>query len=181
MSVLTGLIGIVIGVLLASWLARWQAVAGDRVRHTLNLVDEFHSREMLKARFLAFGALTSVPKNSPISLEQCRAKGEEAWIAISVMLHYFDKVEALLETRRIEYKLLERLLGHYVRDWRRYLGPDHLLLDTIGQSDWSGQSDWPGLQLSVEQLGNRFAKLVHRAFGASPRRATGVASSLGLR
>lgn len=59
MSVVIGLIGVIVGALLASWLARGRAVKEARVRHTLNLIEEFHSREMLIARNVAKAALTS--------------------------------------------------------------------------------------------------------------------------
>lgn len=160
MSVLIGLIGVVLGALLASWLARWRTVKEARVRHTLNLIDEFHSREMLRARNVAAKVLTSA-ENPPLSVEQCMAQGEEVWIAISVVLHYFDKVEVLLETKWIEYELLKRLLGRYVRLWVRYLGPNHLLLDAAIPTDSSksvSHRDWSGLRLSLDQLNKRFAE-----------------------
>jgi len=113
MSVLIGLIGVVVGAFLASWLARWRAVKERRVQHTLSLIDEFHSREMLRARNVAAKVLTS-SENPPLSVEQCMAQGEEVWIAISTVLHYFDKVEVLLETKWIEYELLQKLNSQHL-------------------------------------------------------------------
>jgi hypothetical protein len=169
MSVLTGLIGVVVGALLASWLARWRAVKEARVRHTLNLVDEFHSREMLKARNLAFEVLISAA-NPPTSVAECIKRGEETWISISLLLHYFDKVAVLLEAGWVDRKLLKRLLGRYVRVWGRYLGPSYLLLDTADSSDSSGsvtQRDWSSIRFSLEKLNERFAE---SADGPSPNR-----------
>jgi hypothetical protein len=160
MSILVGLIGVVVGALLASWLARWRAVKEARIRHTLNLIEEFHSREMLKARNVAARVLTSA-ENPPLTVEQCMAQGEDVWIAISTVLHYFDKVEVLLETKWVEYELLKRLLGRYVRLWARYLDPNHLLLEAAILSDPSksvSSRDWSGLRLSLDQLNERFAE-----------------------
>lgn len=63
------------------------------------------------------------------------------------MLHYLDKVEVMLETRWVEYKLLDRLLGRYIRIWgTRYLNLNRLL----------DHSDWHDLRVSIEQLTRRF-------------------------
>ena len=146
MSVVIGLLGVIVGAFLASWLARGRAVKEARVRHTLNLVDEFHSREMLIARNAAKAALTS-DENQHLTIEGIRALGQENWIAISTMIHYFDKLLVMLETRWVEYKLLDRLLGRYIRVWTTtYLDPNRLL----------DQSEWHDLIVSVEQLGRRF-------------------------
>jgi hypothetical protein len=64
-----------------------------------------------------------------------------------MMLHYFDKVEVMLETRWVEFKLLDRLLGRYIRIWgMKYLDLNHLL----------DHSDWHDLKASIEQLNRRF-------------------------
>ena len=145
MSIVIGLIGVFVGAFLASWLARGRAVKEARVRHTLNLVEEFHSRDMLIARNVAKAALTS-DKSQHLTIEECQALGEDKWIAISTMLHYFDKVEVMLETRWVEHKLLDRLLGRYIRIWTTtYLDPDRLL----------DQSEWHDLIVSIAQLSRR--------------------------
>jgi hypothetical protein len=146
MSIVIGLIGVFVGAFLASWLARGRAVKEARVRHTLNLVEEFHSRDMLMVRNVAKAVLTS-DTSQHLTIEECQALGEDKWIAISTMLHYFDKVEVMLETRWVEYKLLDRLLGRYIRIWTMtYLDPNRLL----------DQSEWHDLIVSIVQLSRRF-------------------------
>lgn len=146
MPIIIGLTGVIVGAVLASWLARGRAVKEARVRHTLNLVEEFHSREMLIARNVAKVALTSERRQS-LTIEDRQALGGEDWIAITMMLHYFDKVEVMLETRWVEFKLLDRLLGRYIRIWgTKYLDLNHLL----------DHSDWRDLRASIEQLNRRF-------------------------
>jgi hypothetical protein len=142
MSVVTGLIGIIVGAVLASWLARGRAVKEARVRHTLNLVEEFHSHEMLKSRIAA----REILKARPVDIGESRPLSGESWIAISMMLHYFDKVEVMLETRWVEFELLNRLLGRYIREWGKYLSPSRLL----------DHSEWHDLRLSLDQLNRRF-------------------------
>lgn len=115
--VLDGLVGALIGALLAASLGYWFSVrltkTERRAQATLALITEFNSQSMLDARITAWKSLANQAR---------RATPDDE---LSRVLHFFDTLLALYNADMLDRPLTRRVFAEVVKEWdTNYLAPD---------------------------------------------------------
>ena len=129
-QVITGLLGTVVGVLLASTLSWSRSRNERRLNLTLSLYAEFHAPSFNHIRIQAYEALEKSGKGVP---ETYLAASTDEKVAISSVVHFFEKLALLREAGAVNAPLLKRFFGQYAHFWRPLLCVDRGLHDP----EWS--------------------------------------------
>jgi hypothetical protein len=82
----------VISLLTSALYNEWRERRAMRRDITFRLYEEWHSRDMLKARLLTSEMLGEVSGASLTALQELMAKQSEDWIAVSLVIHYFERL-----------------------------------------------------------------------------------------
>ncbi|NDC59374.1 MAG: hypothetical protein EBZ50_11250 [Alphaproteobacteria bacterium] len=117
-QVITGLMGTVLGVLLASALSWTRSRRERRLNLTLELYAEFHAPAFNHIRIEAYDALERNGAGVPATY---LAATTQERVAISAVVHFFEKLALLRETGAVNPSLLKRFFGQYAHFWRPLL------------------------------------------------------------
>ncbi|MBU6371892.1 MAG: hypothetical protein KJS97_04125 [Alphaproteobacteria bacterium] len=142
-QVITGLLGTIVGVVLAGALSWSRSRSERRLNLTLSLYAEFHAPAFNHIRIQAYEALEKSGAGVPATYA---AVTTDEKVAISAVVHFFEKLALLTETRAVNPALLKRFFGQYAHFWRP------LLCDAPGVDD----PEWRQTLHAIQRL---FARL----------------------
>ncbi|MDI6099823.1 hypothetical protein QLQ12_14570 [Actinoplanes sp. NEAU-A12] len=130
MEIIAGIVGAILGALGTMIVARLESRRTGRLKAVYDLYARWHSSEMNYARIRAHHVFHSeqqnrVPKSYWQINESLWAGGrEDDWIAIQLVIHYFESCGELLEEGAIDRSLFQRMMGRYASYWiDRYIHP----------------------------------------------------------
>jgi hypothetical protein len=142
-QVITGLLGTIVGVVLAGALSWSRSRVERRLGLTLSLYAEFHAPEFNHIRIRAYEVLER--RRAGVRATYAGTSTDEK-VAISAVVHFFEKLALLTETRAVNASLLKRFFGQYAHFWRP------LLCDAPGVDD----PEWRQTLTAIQRL---FARL----------------------
>jgi hypothetical protein len=149
-QLITGLLGTIVGVVLAGALSWSRSRVERRLGLTLSLYAEFHAPEFNHIRIQAYDALERSGKGVP---ETYAAAPTAEKVAISAVVHFFEKLALLTEARAVNAALLKRFFGQYAHFWRP------LLCDAPGVDD----PEWSQTLHAIQRLFARLDALPKKA------------------
>jgi len=142
-QILTGFLGTALGVLLAGALSWTRSRNERRLNLTLSLYAEFHAPAFNHIRIQAYEALERNGGGVPATY---LAATTDDRVAISSVVHFFEKLALLNEAGATNALLLKRFFGQYAHFWRPLVCGGH------GMDD----PEWSQTLSAIQRL---FAKL----------------------
>ncbi len=133
------ILAVFIGAMLAFWTRRRVATMSVEATTTLKLFDEFHSVDFIAHRRRAYERLQrddadGVVRTLPLCVEVEDDKRRDALLAVA---YFFEKLSVLWAQKRVDRRLLARLLGRYVGFYQ-----DVLFARDGGDADDPEWGDW---------------------------------------
>lgn len=136
-------ISAVVSLLTSALYNEWREKRATRRDVTFRLYDEWHSPDMLKARLRTDEILRWPADDGTSGLPELIVDMSDDWMAVSLVVHYFERVGLLLRARRTDRSLLKQTLGHYIESWKTRL----LALPGAPPFD-----QWPVLERALQEL-----------------------------
>ena len=110
-----GLLGVIIGGLIAHFGSKRQERERSRRDLTISLYNEFHSERMTNCRRVLYDKIHNGKGKSFNSIfDESTAEDR---LSISIFLHYLERMNALVQANMVDQSLLKSILGRYLSIW----------------------------------------------------------------
>lgn len=147
MELIAALIGAIVGsfasALLTSFYMRQEQRKQIQIQTTMNLYNEFQSKNMLASRIKADKLLDENRSSErPLSFMGLHKElDEENWHHLTLIVHFWEKFSVLYQSNYLDNKLARTFLGryfdYYFSRYFKALGRESLEKDESLQSGWA--------------------------------------------